>query len=158
MDEERRKKETRQKVITRQDAIALKEKANCLVATYVEMEKWRREHYESYKKLIEKLNSDWYFTETETLSEYLSDCYVYLIHEANNIFGVAKKPHMARQIFEHLTLGKYDLEKESILPFGKYYIEILCEIIEGATWYTRKDTDSMVKLIYEKFDLSNLGG
>ena len=49
-----------------------------------------------------------------------------------------------------LTL-EYDIETHGIEPIGKFYIDTLCEVLEGSTWYTRKNRDLIFEKIKEMF-------
>ena len=33
-----------------------------------------------------------------------------------------------------------------------YYIEVLCNLVEDTTWYSRKNTDQMLIKIFNEFD------
>ena len=79
-------------------------------------------------------------------------CCLKFIEEANTLFDVAKKSEIVKRIYVCLVLGKYDADRQGVLPFGKRYIDALCAAIEGTTWYSRKNTELMLKKIIAAFE------
>lgn len=167
LTKEQREKEVRQNPWTPQDIEAKRIKAKSILKKANESEKWAHERHEQELKEFKKLISEgtfisiwrkihYHLNEDEPLGEWLRYYYISFIEDINSIFEIAKKEHTAKQIFEHLTAGKYDLEKGSLKEFGKRYIDVVCEITEGSTWRIRKDTMKILHDLYEKFDLTNI--
>ena len=87
-----------------------------------------------------------------SLETELTGCYKKMIAELNSLFDVAKKEKLAGKIFDRLVSNKYDVEKYDLSTFGKQYVDILCNVVEGTTWHSRKNTEQMLIKIFTEFD------
>ena len=73
------------------------------------------------------------------------------IQAVNAIFGISVG-NIGIYVFRAL---EYDIERYGIEPLGKFYIDTLCEILEGTTWYIRKNNALIfaeIKKVFEESD------
>lgn len=76
------------------------------------------------------------------------------IQSVNAIFDISVS-NIGAWFFDDL---KYDIETYGIEPLGKFYIDTLCEVLEGSNWYTRKDNELIlaeIKKIFAKSEFIN---
>jgi hypothetical protein len=92
------------------------------------------------------------FLKPLSLETELAYCYKKMIAELNSLFDVAKKEKTAGKIFDRLVSNKYDVKKYGLSTFGKQYVDILCNVVEGTTWHSRKNTEQMLNKIIAAFE------
>lgn len=83
----------------------------------------------------------------KNLKERLEENALEFVRAINPLFDFSI-PNTSYYLF---TVWKYDVEKHGIEPLGKHYIDALCEILEGSTWYTRKNSDWILEGIKKAF-------
>lgn len=160
LEKETQTKELRSLPMTQQDIDTLREKANSILESSIRYEEFKRERYEIDLQKYQERKCVFYWSsyrydlydKFESLEERLSYCYISFIGEINTLFGFAKKRKTAERIFERIVLHKRDLVKENISSFGQCYINAICDILKGSTWYTRKHAELILKQLYDKFD------
>lgn len=97
-------------------------------------------HPTGHDILRDKIEKDFFTFEAQFTRHCLS-----MIHEINVIFDVFKKEQTANQIFDLLVPQKDSLKKLTIIDIGRRHLDILCVITENTTWYTRKNTQQLLK-------------
>ena len=148
-------KRVRQTPWDRQMIESLQKKACGLISIYQEKEidtrsrfekqdKARICPFEDYFKEIIIIEPPYYFLKPTPvdLKSSLKQIMLSFICEVNTIFEFSSS-----NIDHYLLINwNYDIETYGIEPLGEFYIDTLCEVLEGSTWHTRKNRD----LIFEK--------
>lgn len=142
----------RKKVRTQDDVDVLKKQAQEIFKRYRNVETDTREKYKApslydFVPIV--------FTPTLPIQQNLhkysnlnillfNNC-ASMIKEINLLFDVFRKEKNAIKICNLLIPDITVLSKKSIVDIGELYADILCSITKGTTWYTRKDSEWLMK-------------